>query len=186
MISHNWLVITFYRTIRGKLHNSLRNFSIQVNSDFLPLIKHVPMVNFILSQFTTKNPFQDIWNVWLQLFLIVGWPFWLFHGEAVWSVVQCIVWHSWSASCLFVCFLSCQNDRAKVFTILLTFIPAQVRLVPFHGCVFLYRIPPERNVIWGWGNPSCCTGARISLGYKILQQYLENNEHPFLGLLAIL
>ena len=55
-------------------------------------------------------------------------------------------------------------------------------LVPSHGSIFVYMIPPQNvmpaRVTPAWVHPSCWTGARISLRYEILQRYHVNAKWP--------
>ena len=57
--------------------------------------------------------------------------------------------------------------------------------VPSHGSTFVYMIPPQNvmpeRVTPAWVHPGCCTGARISLRYEILQQYHVNAKRPHIS-----
>ena len=57
--------------------------------------------------------------------------------------------------------------------------------VPSHGSVFVYMIPPQNVMpVWvtpAWVHPDCCTGARISPQYKILQQYHVHMKQPLIS-----
>ena len=54
--------------------------------------------------------------------------------------------------------------------------------VPSHGSTFVYMIPPQNvmlaQVTTAWVHPGCCTGARISLWYKISQPYHVKAKWP--------
>ena len=58
----------------------------------------------------------------------------------------------------------------------------EVTLVPSHGSLFVYMIPSQNvmpaRVTLAWVHPGCCTGARITLWYKILQWYHVNAKWP--------
>ena len=54
--------------------------------------------------------------------------------------------------------------------------------VPSNGSTFVYMIPPQNvmlaQVTTAWVHPGCCTGARISLPYKISQPYHVKVKWP--------
>ena len=54
--------------------------------------------------------------------------------------------------------------------------------IPSRGSVFVYKIPPQNvkpaRVTPAWVHSGCCTGARMSLRYEILQRYHINTKRP--------
>ena len=59
---------------------------------------------------------------------------------------------------------------------------SEFTLVPSHGSIFVYLIPPQNvmlaQVTLAWVHPGSCTRVRISLQYEISQRYHVNAKRP--------